>query len=240
MASVVPYGTSFVNIRKTGPSNPFDPNPNSDILTTMMAPPPQVSPNDDPYRLYQQDQQRNRMWGQQNRDWQRRSDLYDQLLGNIGTSIGSNNAFYRSTMNPIPAPHYASTGPVWSQSQINNQANMQRAQMQAAAANQTRNYATSAAARGFSPMSPLTQFMQATNDQRANIGAAQNETNLNWQAALGNREAQQRGESINAGLYGSYTSALARQRDQQMQAQAMQQSMNMDQYRLLASLLGRS
>lgn len=239
MASVVPYGTSFVNIRKTGPNNPFDPNPNSDILTTMMAPPPQARPEDDPYRLYQQDQQRNRMWGQQNSDWNKRNDLYDQIFGNLGKSMGNSNAMFRSMSQPIPAPHYASTGPVWSQQQINNQANSQRAQMMASAANQTRGYATSAAARGFSPMSPMTQFMQAANDQRANIGASQNETNLNWQAALGNREAQQRGESINAGLYGSYTSALARSRDQQMQAQAMQQSMNMDQYRLLAGLLGR-
>lgn len=240
MSSVVPYGTTYKNILKQGPSSPFDPHPYADTMTTMVAPPAPISPSDDPYRLYQQDQQRNKMWGQQNRDWQRRGDLYDQIFGNMNNMYGSGNAFYRSMGQAIPAPHYASTGPVWSQSQINNQANSQRAQMQAAAANQTRGYATSAAARGFSPMSPLTQFMQAANDQRANIGAAQNETNLNWQAALGNREAQQRGEGINAGLYGSYTSALARQRDQQMQAQAMQQSMNMDQYRLLASLLGRS
>lgn len=168
-------------------------------------------------------------------DYGNKQDLWDKLMGNIGRS--SINA--SSNSQPIPGPNYASTAPIWSQGQINAQANQQRAQMQAQAANATRGYATSAAARGFSPMSPLTQFMQQVNNQRANIGAAQNETNLNWMAAEGNRGAQQRGEGINAGLYGSYTSALARQRDQQLQAQAMQQSYGMDQYRLLASLLGR-
>jgi hypothetical protein len=186
---------------------------------------------------YQQDQQRQTQYGQQNADWKQRRDLYDKLAGSFGNFNSS--ASSRSYGGMIPQPSYASTGPIWNQQQINAQAGTQRAQMMAQAANQTRSYATSAAQRGFSPMSPLTQFMQQLSGQRANIGAAQNETNLNWNAAEGNRAAQQRGEGINAGLYGSYTSALARSRDQDMQAQAQGQSQKMEQYRLLAGLLGR-
>lgn len=195
-------------------------------------------PGPDPMERMRRQSREDTMWGQQDSDWRRRNNLYDKLLGNIGNFNSSMSS--RTYGGTIPAPQYASTAPIWSQQQINAQANSQRAQMQAQAANQVRGYATSAAARGFSPMSPLTQFLQQAAGQRANIGASQNETNLNWNAAEGNRAAQQRGEGINAGLYGSYTSALARNRDQQMQAQAMGQSQQMDQYRLLANLLGKA
>lgn len=177
-------------------------------------------------------QRQQQLWGQQNQ-------FYNRLLGSMGNQGYHATVNYNSYGNMIPQPAYASTAPIWTQQQINNQANSQRAQMMAGAANGVRQYATRAAQSGFSPMSPLTQFLQQTANQRANIGAAQNETNLNWTAAQGNRQAEQAGEGINAGLYGSYTSALARARDQQLQAQAQGFNQNMQQYSLLASLLGR-
>lgn len=193
----------------------------------------------DPWDLAGQDRKQ-QMWDQQDDDRGRRNRLYDQLLKGLGGNQGyTSSTNYSSYGNMIPQPGWASTAPIWTQQQINAQAGNQRAQMQAGAENQVRHYATSAAQRGFSPMSPLTQFMQQTAGQRANIGAAQNESQLNWNAAEGNRGAQQRGEGINAGLYGSYTSALARARDQQMQQQAQGYGQQMDQYRLLSSLLGR-
>lgn len=202
---------------------------------------PEYNPATDMTNMYRSQlgfENQQKQWGRDDADWRRRGKLYDKLLEGIGNF--SSNMYGRSYGGMIPSPDYASTAPIWNQQQINAQAGQQRAQMQAQAANQSRNYATSAAARGFSPMSPLTQFMQQLAGQRANIGAAQNETNLNWNAAEGNREAQQRGEGINAGLYGSYTSALARARDHELQAQALGQNQQMDQYRLLAGLLGRS
>lgn len=180
------------------------------------------------------DTARNRAAG----EYSNKQDLWKSIMG--GTQgYNSSNSSASSYGNMIPAPQYASTAPIWSQQQINNQANSQRAQMQAQAANSVRGYATGAAQRGFSPMSPLTAFLQQTAGQRANIGAAQNETSLNWNAAEGNRAAQQRGEGINAGLYGSYASALARARDQQLQSQSMGFNQDMERNRLLASLIGR-
>jgi hypothetical protein len=177
-------------------------------------------------------QHQQQMWGRQNQ-------IYDRILGGLGQQGYHATVNYGNYGSMIPAPQYANTGPIWSQQQINNQANSQRAQMMAGAANGVRQYATRAAQSGFSPMSPLTQFLQQTAGQRANIGAAQNETQLNWNAAQGNRQAEQAGEGINAGMYGSYTSALARARDQQLQAQSQGFNQNMQQYGLLASLLGR-
>lgn len=161
--------------------------------------------------------------------------LWGQLSKNLGSS-GSINASSYGGM--IPAPNYMTPGPIWNQGQINSQANQQRAQMQAQAANATRGYATSAAARGFSPMSPLTQFMQQTMGQRANIGAAQNETKLNWDAALGNAQNMNQQSGINAGLYGSYTDALAKNRSLDLQAQNQQWGQQNEMINLLSKLLG--
>lgn len=188
-------------------------------------------------KWWEEDQDRATALGRSANDYRTKQELLNKLMGGQQGYHATSSASSYGGM--IPAPQYASTAPIWTQQQINNQANSQRAQMQAQAVNQVRGYATNTAQRGFSPMSPLTQFLQQTAGQRANIGAAQNETNLNWNAAEGNRKAQQGGESINAGLYGSYTSALARARDQQMQSQAQGFSQNMQQQQLLASLLGR-
>lgn len=239
MSSVIPFGTKWGIIPGSAHSNPLGSGAGYEGIGSMIGP---QGPSDYGGTTFMddflQDQRRDQVWGQQDQDRNRRNKLYDKLMSGLGNFNSS--AHSRTYGGMIPAPSYASTAPIWSQQQINAQAGQQRAQMQAQAANQVRHYATGAAARGFSPMSPLTQFLQQTAGQRANIGAAQNETNLNWNAAEGNRAAQQRGEGINAGLYGSYTSALARARDQEMQAQAQGNSQQMEQYRLLASLLGRS
>lgn len=185
---------------------------------------------------------RTQMWAQQDQDRTRRNRYLDDLIGQINgrNSIGPKSSYnFQSWGQPIPAPTWASTAGVWSQGQINQQANQQRAQLFAQAANQQRGYSTRAAQAGFSPMSPLTQFMGQAANQRAGAAAAANETNLNWNAALGNREASQRGESINAGLYGSYTNALARQREQAMQGQSQYDNQRLQQQQLLASLIGK-
>jgi len=185
---------------------------------------------------------RTQMWAQQDQDRTRRNRYLDDLIGQINgrNSIGPKSSYnFQSWGQPIPAPTWASTAGVWSQGQINQQANQQRAQLFAQAANQQRGYSTKAAQAGFSPMSPLTQFMGQAANQRAGAAAAANETNLNWNAALGNREASQRGESINAGLYGSYTNALARQREMAMQGQSQQFNQRLQQQQLLASLIGK-
>lgn len=185
---------------------------------------------------------RTQMWAQQDQDRTRRNRYLDDLIGQINgrNSIGPKSSYnFQSWGQPIPAPTWASTAGVWNQGQINQQANQQRAQLFAQAANQQRGYSTRAAQAGFSPMSPLTQFMGQAANQRAGAAAAANETNLNWNAALGNREASQRGESINAGLYGSYTNALARQREMAMQGQSQQFNQRLQQQQLLASLIGK-
>lgn len=179
----------------------------------------------------------NRQWNQQDADWNRKNKVYDQLLDSIGTNNGNYN--FKAWGSPIPPPTWASTAGVWSQDQINNQANAQRAQLFAQAANQQRGYTTKAAASGFSPMSPLTQFMGQVANQRAGANAAANETNLNWTAAQGNREASQRGESINAGLYGSWANALGQQQNMRFQAQTNAMNQRLQQQQLLASLVGR-
>jgi hypothetical protein len=232
--ATVPFGTQWGILPGSAHSNPLGSGAGYEGVGSMIAPNQGHNPQ---YQDYLAEQQQQTQWGQQNQDWANRNKLYNSMLGGIGNF--NSNMNYRSGSNYIHPPSYASTGPIWNQQQINAQAGNQRSQMMAQAANQTRGYANSAAQRGFSPMSPMTQFMQAISGQRANIGAAQNESNLNWSAAEGNRAAQQRGEGINAGLYGSYTSALARSRDQDMQAQAQGYSQQMDQYRLLSSLLGR-
>lgn len=175
---------------------------------------------------------------QQQKEWGQHNQIYKQLMDSIGGNGGGNYNF-QSWGQPVPSPNWASTSGIWSRGQIDQQANLQRSQLYANAANQSRNYANQAAARGFSPMSPLTSFMENMNMNAANQAAAANTTNLNWTAAQGNREAQQRGESINAGLYGSWTDALARQRSMQMQAQQQAFNQRYQQQQLLAGLLGR-
>lgn len=185
---------------------------------------------------YEQGQAAN---AQQRKQWGQQNDAYDQLMKSIDNQNSNSYYNFKSWGTPIPAPQFASTAGIWSQDQINKQANLQRAQVYAQAQNANMAYANRAAASGFSPMSPLTQFLQNNNMQRAAQSAATNQTNLNWTAAQGNREASQRGESINAGLYGSYTDALARQRQMMLQAQQQAFAQQQAQQQLLAGLIGR-
>lgn len=160
-------------------------------------------------------------------------DLFGQFGKNWNSSINSSTTGFN-----VPAPNYLTPSPVWSQNQINSMANSQGAQMQAQAANATRGYANAAAARGFSPMSPMTQFMQQVNGQRANIGAAQNATKLNFDAALGNANNMNAQSGINANLYGSYTGALGQARGQQLQAQNQGTTNQLEMLNLISRLLG--
>lgn len=189
------------------------------------------------YGLFADPFRQKTLWDQQDADRNRRNNILDNLVGQLGSNNGNYN--FKAWGSPIPPPTWASTSGVWSQDQINNQANAQRAQLFAQAANQQRGYATRAAATGFSPMSPLTQFMGQVANQRAGANAAANETNLNWTAAQGNREASQRGESINAGLYGSWANALGNQRNMMFQAQTNAMNQRLQQQQLLASLVGK-
>lgn len=176
--------------------------------------------------------------GQEARN-QEKFGLFKDLFGKVAGNFNGSSSFnWNSPGFDVPKPNYLTPGPVWSQNQINSMANSQGAQMMAQAANATRGYANSAAARGFSPMSPMTQFMQQANNQRANIGAAQNATKLNWDAALGNANNMNAQSGINANLYGSYTGALGQARGQNIQAQSMQQSQQNEMINLIARLLG--
>jgi len=199
-------------------------------------------PEPEPGTPWEDTNRKYELWDQQDADRAKKNKYLDDLIGQINgrNSIGPKSSYnFQSWGQPIPAPTWASTAGVWNQGQINQQANQQRAQLFAQAANQQRGYSTRAAQAGFSPMSPLTQFMGQAANQRAGAAAAANETNLNWNAALGNREASQRGESINAGLYGNYTNALARQQDMAMQGQSQQFNQRLQQQQLLASLIGK-
>lgn len=241
-ASVVPSGSKWAVLPGSVEAGSAIYGPQYTGVHTMMAPPPPPTMDStqatmlgnglfaDPFR-------QNTVWQQQDADRNRRNKVFDDLVGQLKSNNGNYN--FKAWGSPIPAPTWASTAGVWSQDQINNQANAQRAQLFAQAANQQRGYTTKAAASGFSPMSPLTQFMGQVANQRAGANAAANETNLNWTAAQGNREASQRGESINAGLYGSYANALAQQQDMQFQAQTNAMNQRLQQQQLLASLVGK-
>jgi hypothetical protein len=158
----------------------------------------------------------------------------EKLLRGNGDWSGS--GFYNSRpVNQIPRPRYVGEGGVWTQRQIDNQANLQRAQLYGDAARQDRGLAQNMAARGFSPMSPMLGSMQNQNMWRAYQGAAANETGLNFDAAKANRDAQLQAQRINAGIYGDYARALAQQQEIQARNQMQGQSQRYD---LITRLLG--
>lgn len=179
----------------------------------------------------------NYLLGQKQLDFQKEQaqkkwDAYRGILGN-------NSGLFDFTRNPafgIPKPNYVGTGGVYNQGQIDAQSNLQRANLQQQAASNSQNFASTLASRGFSPMgSPLSDFYQQSALMRANAGAAQNETQLNFNAAQANRDAQIKAQGVNAGLYGSYTDALSKLADIQMRGQLQAQGQRFD---LLRSLVG--
>lgn len=163
---------------------------------------------------------------------QKKWDAYRGVFGNTSGLFD----YTRSPAFGIPKPNYVGTGGVYTQGQIDAQSNLQRANLQQQAAGATQNFANSLASRGFSPMgSPLADFYGQSALMRANAGAAQNETTLNFNAAQANRDATLKAQGVNAGLYGSYADALSRLADVQMRGQLQAQGQRFD---LLRSILG--
>ena len=166
-----------------------------------------------------------------------RMQIGNSLLGQMAS--GSGNGMFNYSKMPafgVPAPRYVGTGGVYTQGQIDAQSNLQRAGLQQQAATGNQNFASSLASRGFSPTgSPLLDYYQQAGMMKANAGAAQNETELNFNAAKANRDATISAQGVNANLYGSYTDALSRLADIQMRGQLQGQSQRFD---LLRSLLG--
>lgn len=167
-------------------------------------------------------------------------DLVKGMLGKLfgggmGSGFGSG-----MTGNPMgmmaPAPRYISASPVYSQGQVDAQSNLQRANLLQQGATQTQQFANQLGSRGFSPLSPLAGMVGNMNEMRARSGAAQNETNLNFQAAQANSDARLKAAGINAGMYGDWAKSLlgfqSMRYDNQFRSQQLQQQ-------LLGQLLGQ-
>jgi hypothetical protein len=150
-------------------------------------------------------------------------NAFGNLFGSYGHKGWGAGFMGGGTMGSNPyggwaqAPNYVNPSPVYTQQQINNQANLQRANLYANAANTNRQFAENSARSGFSPNSPAYQFMQNTNSWRAAQGAAANETNLNFNAAAANAQNILAGQQVNAGLYNDYMRALGEQQGQGLQ-----------------------
>lgn len=129
-----------------------------------------------------------------------------------------------------PAPKYLSASPIWSQGQIDAQANLQRANLQTQAADSGKRVGEDLVNRGFSPVaSPFLNFAQQNALMKANAAAAANETGLNWTAAQANKSAELETGKINAALYGDWLQALLGGYQTQTTAQARQQELAMQQ-----------
>lgn len=148
--------------------------------------------------------QRQKGWDQQNQKF----DMWKKLFGNLTPGMGQGNSSFQYHSPNIPAPQYISTGPVWTQQQINSQANMQRNNLLTQANNQSRQFTQGLGSRGFSPMSMFGDFNSQNNLMHANAAAANNETQLNFNSAQANKDAELKAAGINAGLYGDYTRNL--------------------------------
>lgn len=141
---------------------------------------------------------------------QQKFDLFSQYLkqGMGGLSGGGSMDV---SMPSLPGPNYINPSAVYNQGQINAMSNLQRGNMLTQASNQSRQFNSDLAGRGFSPLSPMAMFNQQNNLMRANAGAASNETNLNFNAAKANSDAILGGQGINAQLYGDYIKSLSNQ-----------------------------
>lgn len=221
MASL-PYGSMYTSIPKQGPTSPFGLGADfSQTLDSMVEPPDflksaqagalnaETNYKYGPWGLgggRQQvlDAQENATFKMQQQKW----DMVRNLFGGLGN--GSFGLGFNMNSNPasIPAPAYIHAAPVWSQNQINSQANLQRNNLLTQANNSSRDFSQQMASRGFSPFSPFAMMNQQNNLMRANAGAAANETNLNFNSAQANSDAMLKAQGINAGLYGDYTRNL--------------------------------
>jgi len=162
-------------------------------------------------------------------------DLFKGLLSKFNQGGLGNGSYSSMPMNSVPAPHYASGGNVYSQSQVNAQAGLQRANLLSQAQQNTRQFTQQLGSRGFSPMSPYAMLAGQSNTMRANAGAASNETNLNMMAAQANADARAKADATNASVYGSYANALGQQNQISSQYNLQKGSQNNDLLRILLS-----
>lgn len=166
-----------------------------------------------------------------------RQQMSNGLLSRMSRDFSGNFDYSRHPALGVPAPNYIGTGGVYNQGQVDAQSNLQRANLQQQAGTSSQNFAASLGSRGFSPQgSPLADFYSQNAMMRANAGAAANETNLNFNAAKANRDAQIASSGVNANMYGSYTDALSRLADIQMRGQLQGGQQRFD---LLRSLLSQ-
>jgi len=158
-----------------------------------------------------------------------KSDFLNKLLGGIGGMMTGGGRFgggfgLNSTFGAPPAPNYVSGGPVYTQGQINAQSNLQRANLQQQGASTAHQLGNQYASQGFSPVaSPFVSYAQQNAMLKANSGAAQNETNLNWTAAQANKNAELDAAKVNASLYGDWLNSLMQGQNLGIQEQRTQQ-----------------
>ena len=140
---------------------------------------------------------------------QQKFDLMKGLFGKVsGGDLFGGGSFNMQPAN-VPAPRYISAGPVWSQSQIDARAGLDRSNLITQANNESRAFTGGLASRGFSPFSPFAGFNQQNNLMRAYSGAAANETNLNFNSAKANSDARLQAAQVNADMYRSHANALS-------------------------------
>lgn len=169
-------------------------------------------------------------------------DLFKNLYGNLlrqGTGGGNSNMLLNLSRNPfsVPAPNYVPTSPVWTQQQIDAQSNLQRANLQQQAATQNRQFSNQLGVRGFSPLSPLADFMANNNAMKANASAASNETQLNFGAAQANSDARLKAAQINAGMWGDWVKGLVEGQKTYSANLLSQQDMNLRQQEVRNQLI---
>ncbi len=137
--------------------------------------------------------------------------LLQSMLGRLDFD-GGGSISGRTDRSGIPAPNYLNAGPVWTQGQIDNEAGVQRGNLLQQAATSSQAFGNQMAQRGFSPMSALGGIVNQQNMGRAFAAAAENATHLNFNAAKANSDARLQAGGINAGMYGNYVDAKAKDR----------------------------
>lgn len=158
-------------------------------------------------------------------------DFLKGILGNINNALGPPGRFgggggfgLGAGFGPPAFQSFAPSGPIWNQGQINAQANLQRGNLNQQAGTEARQAQENFANRGFSPVgSPFLNYAQQNAMLKANAAAASNETNLNFNAAKANRDAELEAAKMNAASYGNWLNALMQGQGFQIQEQRTQQ-----------------
>lgn len=167
--------------------------------------------------------------------------LWGALFPQIKNAFGGDSFVGKLYNNPftIPAPNYLTPSPVWSQGQIDAQSNLQRANLQQQAAVQSRDFANKMGSRGFSPLSPLSDFMANNNNMKANAAAAANETQLNFGAAQANSDARLKAAQVNAGMWGDWVRNLVEGQKIYQADISSQRDYNLQRQNMMLGLLGK-